>query len=197
MPKKKVTKKKSKKPAKKKPGKKSAAAKKPAANSIVIENIPVKKITKNPWNPNEMTDSTYKHLKQEFKRVGFLQTILVRKHNDRYQIIDGEHRWRAAKEEGLESVPAIVVEMDDATAKTTSINMNRIKGTNNPLRLAELLKGLKVDVPKLDSVLNMSKQELAGFDILLDMPQADVVIDDADKPPKTATCPKCGEVFEL
>ena len=47
-------------------------------------------------------------LAQSIKEKGVLQPLLVRKKNDKYEIIAGERRWRAAQLAGLEKVPAIV-----------------------------------------------------------------------------------------
>ena len=47
-------------------------------------------------------------LAQSIKEKGVLQPLLVRKKNDKYEIIAGERRWRAAQLAGLEKVPVIV-----------------------------------------------------------------------------------------
>lgn len=140
-----------------------------------IEKISVKKFKPNPWNSNEMPESMFKHLKEEFDRVGFLQPVLARKKENEFEIIDGEHRWRASKEMNIKEIPAIIVEMDDTTAKTTTINMNQIKGENNPLKFAELLNELENDLSKeeISEILKISENEIEANKFLLEMPDVD------------------------
>src|SRR5258706_7637537 len=58
-----------------------------------------------------MDDSRLQELAQSIKSNGIIQPIVVRKVNDRFQIIAGERRWRAAKQAGLLRVPIVVREV--------------------------------------------------------------------------------------
>ena len=49
-------------------------------------------------------------LADSIKKYGVLQPLLVQKKGDRYEIIAGERRWRAAKEAGLKEVPVVIKE---------------------------------------------------------------------------------------
>ena len=49
-------------------------------------------------------------LADSIKRYGVLQPLLVQKKGERYEIIAGERRWRAAKEAGIKEVPVVVRE---------------------------------------------------------------------------------------
>ena len=138
-----------------------------------LKNIEISKVRFNPWNPNEMVESQFKHLQEEYKRIGYLQPILVRPKDDNYEVIDGEHRFRAYEDLKLKTIPAIVKEMDDTTAKFTTLNLNKIKGENNPVKYAELLSELKkeVDLKTISEILKLSEVELEQYDILLDLPK--------------------------
>jgi ParB/RepB/Spo0J family partition protein len=127
-----------------------------------------KEIKENKYNPNEMTDSIMEHLVKEIKRIGFLQPILINKNK---VIIDGEHRWKAAKEVGLKEIPCIQVDMDEKDAKLTTVNMNQIKGEINPVKFAELLKSLDTDFnsKELSDLLNISEMEIEQYDMLIDL----------------------------
>lgn len=140
-----------------------------------IKEIKLNKFKENPWNPNEMTERTFNHLKKEYKRVGFLQPILARPIGDYYEIIDGEHRWKAAKLLGLDTIPAVIVELTDEQAKITTLNMNSIKGSNNPIKYAELLIDLekKYDIKVLGDLLNAKTAELEAYKLLLSLPEVD------------------------
>jgi len=149
-----------------------------------IKEIPVDIIHVNPWNPNVMPQSTLDHLKQEYSRVGYLQPIVVRPKQTPgglfYEVIDGEHRMKAAVDMGMTKLKCVVVEMDDEQAKITTINLNRIKGADDPFKLTDLLKDLNttLDLTQLSSILNMPMTELetmfelsdATEDILKDKP---------------------------
>jgi len=135
------------------------------------EKIDIKLIEENKYNPNELVGNLYEHLKHEVERVGFLQPILVRKKGEKYEIVDGSHRFRVLKELGKQEVPCIVTEMDEKEAKVQVINMNRIKGELNPVKFAELLGDLETlyDKENLSELLAMSEKELDAFKILADM----------------------------
>src|ERR1700678_1688190 len=63
-------------------------------------------------------ENSLDELASSIKQHGVIQPILVRKLNkgDKYQIIAGERRWRAAKIVGLEKIPAIIKEYDKANS---------------------------------------------------------------------------------
>ncbi|GIW67590.1 MAG: chromosome partitioning protein ParB [Candidatus Parcubacteria bacterium] len=50
-----------------------------------------------------------KHLSNSIERIGFIVPVVVVQNNDTYTIIDGQHRYLAAKELGIREIPAIVV----------------------------------------------------------------------------------------
>lgn len=148
--------------------------------NMQFKEIKVKDVIENPWNPNEMTKNQLEHLKAEYKRVGYLQPILARPYKGKYQIVDGVHRFRAYKSLNLPVIPAIIKEMDNKEAKTTTLNMNEIKGENNPIKYAELIQDLRkhFDIEELANILNKTPKELESFDLLLNLP------DDIDEKPK-------------
>jgi len=80
--------------------------------------IPVSGIVSNPHQPRRGFDEdTLAALTASVRELGVLQPVLVRPlGDDRYELVAGERRWRAAKRAGLPSVPAIVRDVDDATS---------------------------------------------------------------------------------
>lgn len=109
----------------------------------------------NPWNPNRMSSEMASKLKAELKRFGMILPIVVRPLREKacgegflpwYQIIDGEHRWLIAKELGMSSVPCIVVELNDAEARLKTIQLNRLRGEDEPELLARLLRELEMEL---------------------------------------------------
>ena len=158
--------------------------------------VSINELKPNAYNPNVMQENTLAHLIEEIKRIGFLQPILINKNNI---IIDGEHRWKAAKEAGLTEVPVIQVDMDEKDAKITTINMNQIKGSIDPLKFADLLINLEEDFDKeqIQDLLRMNELEIETLKMLKDLP-SDFEI---EEPKLTAEaliiCPLCNGEFKL
>lgn len=112
--------------------------------------IPLKRLDEPARNPNHMEPEEYQALVQAIRHRGFLQPILVNKHDDgvepTYEIIDGVHRKRAALEAGLETAKCIVThELPREVIETLRIGMNKLRGQLNLAEVAtifdELVKG--------------------------------------------------------
>ena len=75
-----------------------------------VRNIPVSQIEPNPEQPRlAFNQETLDELAASIREHGVLQPILVRpKGQNRYQLIAGERRWRASKQAGLETIPALI-----------------------------------------------------------------------------------------
>jgi ParB family chromosome partitioning protein len=76
--------------------------------------IPIDAIVPNPHQPRTTFDSeALEQLKGSIQTFGVLVPILVRKRGDRYELIAGERRWRAAAAAGLRTIPAILRDAQD------------------------------------------------------------------------------------
>jgi len=71
-------------------------------------------------------------------RHGFVGSILVWKGRD--IIIDGEHRWIAAKKAGLAQIPVIELDVDEATARELTIAFNQKRGYFDPDKLTDVVQ---------------------------------------------------------
>jgi len=102
--------------------------------------IPVARIESNPNQPRMVFDEEALHeLAASIREHGVLQPILVRPLGEnRYQLIAGERRWRATREAGLETIPALVEEIDDDTALEISIIENLQREDLSPLEEAAM-----------------------------------------------------------
>jgi ParB family chromosome partitioning protein len=111
-----------------------------AGRSSGIRNVPVDRIEPNPENPRLAFDEeTLLELASSIKEHGVLQPVLVRPLGDnRYQLIAGERRWRASKAAGVDTIPAIVEEIDDETALEIAIIENLQREDLSPLDEATL-----------------------------------------------------------
>ena len=105
----------------------------------------------NPWNPNRMNSEQFKKLKSEIQSRGMILPLVVRpldSEKKKFQIIDGEHRWKIARELKLKSLPCIVVSLDDIQAQIKTLQLNRLRGEDDPLLLARLLRELDFNLER-------------------------------------------------
>jgi len=129
----------SKKAASKKPvSKKVAATKKvppPAAPELPgYAEIPVSQIEPNPFQPRREFDSEQlQELSDSIRSEGLLQPIVVRRVGNRYQLIAGERRWRACKNLQLKTIPARIIDANDASSASISLIENLQRAELNPV----------------------------------------------------------------
>lgn len=102
----------------------------------------------NPWNPNVMDEELYESLVSGIKKEGFLQPILARKKDG--LIIDGEHRWRAARSAGLKSIAAQFINCTEIEAKKLTLAFNNRRGEHETEKLEALLLELAKNDGGLD-----------------------------------------------
>ena len=90
-----------------------------------LETLAIERVSPNPDQPRKhFAPQAMKDLTESVRLHGVLQPLFVRKKDADYIIIAGERRYRAAKEAGLTEVPAIVLDVDDATASEISLIEN-------------------------------------------------------------------------
>ncbi len=109
----------------------------------MVEQIDVGMIDPNKDQPRKVFDQTaLNELAASIKLHGIIQPLVVNKTGDRYMIIAGERRWRAAQIAGLKTVPAIVKEYDNRQIKEISIIENLQREDLNPMEAARAMKQL-------------------------------------------------------
>ena len=102
--------------------------------------IPVTQLKPNAYNPNVMTKSEFGELIEEIKYLGRIaKPIIVRRNHDCYEIVDGEHSWRAAKEVGLTELPCEIIAADDFEARRQTFKRNQ-HGTHDPVKQGQMFK---------------------------------------------------------
>lgn len=140
---------------------------------LEVKYLPISKVKANTWNPNKMNAKTMAKLKADIKRNGFVHPILVRKiKKDEWEIIDGFHRWTVLKELGYAEIPAIEADMDDTEAKLKTLQLNYMRGSAVPIRLANLIHDLNrtMTLEDLEAALPYEKAELKDSLALLKLP---------------------------
>lgn len=96
--------------------------------SAGILQVPIDLLDANPFQPRTtMGEEALEELAASIRSQGILQPLLVREHPnfpDRYQIVAGERRWRAAALAGIHEVPVLLRSMSDADAAAAALVEN-------------------------------------------------------------------------
>jgi len=103
--------------------------------------IPVDQMRPNPSQPRQNVGDLAE-LVNSIKGKGVLEPLLVRRHENGYEIIAGERRWRAAREAGLEVVPCIEMEVTDREMHEIALIENLQRKDLTPFEEAEGLQVL-------------------------------------------------------
>ena len=117
----------------------------PPPHSPVDENLtlPINSIEPNPLQPRRIFQSErLAELAQSIQANGIIQPLVVRKSGDRYELVAGERRWRAAKIAGLESVPVVVRPIADEKLLEISLIENIQREDLNPMETASAFEQL-------------------------------------------------------
>jgi ParB/RepB/Spo0J family partition protein len=111
------------------------------ATHAQIREIPLDRILPNPAQPRlSYEEESLVELADSIREHGVLQPILVRPVGPKFELIAGERRWRASRQAGRESIPAIVVEFDEQTALEVSIIENLQREDVSPLEEASMFR---------------------------------------------------------
>ncbi|MHB8459362.1 MAG: ParB/RepB/Spo0J family partition protein [Candidatus Limnocylindrales bacterium] len=100
-----------------------------------MRHLPLDRVEPNPVQPRvTFVQETIDELAASIRERGVLQPILVRPIGpSRFQIVAGERRWRASRQAGLDTIPALVEEIDDETALEIAIIENLQREDLSPL----------------------------------------------------------------
>jgi len=104
----------------------------------MLQELPVASIESNPHQPRvEFDEESLAALTESVRALGVLQPVLVRPAGtDRYQLIAGERRWRAARRAGLQTIPALVKTAEDQSSLEQALVENLHRQDLNPLEEA-------------------------------------------------------------
>jgi len=109
-----------------------------------LQTLPIEHMQRGKYQPRkDMNPEKLQELADSIKAQGIIQPVVVRMvAPEKYEIIAGERRWRAAQLAGLQQVPVVVKEIDDRTAMAIALIENIQREDLNPLEEAEALKRL-------------------------------------------------------
>jgi len=138
--------------------------------------IPVGSIAPNPKQPRSVfDDEALEELRDSIEQVGFLQPIVVRELGaDKYELVMGERRWRAAQALGRESIPAIVRDTRDDAMLRDALLENIHRANLNPLEEAaayqQLLDEFGATHEELARRIGRSRPQISNTIRLLNLP---------------------------
>ena len=139
--------------------------------------LPIEFIGRNPNNPRRQFDpDDLADLANSIRRHGIVQPVVVRAvGTERYEIIAGERRWRAAQLAGLAEVPVLVRNVDDRTALEIAIVENVQRADLNPLEEAQGYEQLIAEhgytQNDLGDIIGKSRSHVANSLRLLKLPE--------------------------
>jgi ParB family transcriptional regulator, chromosome partitioning protein len=109
----------------------------PAPTEETALSIAIDSIDPNPLQPRRMFQSErLSELAQSIRANGIIQPLVVRRSGERYQLVAGERRWRAAKLAGSQSVPVVVREIPDDRLLEITLVENIQREDLNPIETA-------------------------------------------------------------
>jgi ParB family chromosome partitioning protein len=139
--------------------------------------IPVGSIVPNPKQPRHVFDEdALEELKVSIQEVGFLQPIVVRQLDgeERYELVMGERRWRAAQSLGRTHIPAIVRDTRDDAMLRDALLENIHRADLNPLEEAaayqQLLEEFGATHDELAKRIGRSRPQISNTIRLLNLP---------------------------
>ena len=132
-----------------------------------IKSISIDQIVPNIYNPNIVPEAILAKLRAEIRQNGLTQAIIVRsKGNDSYEVVDGYHRWLICRELGFKEIPCIVQEYSDTEAKIKTLQLNYMRGSAVPIRLASLIHDLNREIKLEDLAKRLPYDEPQMMDTL-------------------------------
>ena len=138
--------------------------------------VPTKLVLPNPDQPRRRFDAeSISALADSLRSAGVIQPLIVRPLADgRYEIIAGERRWRAATEAGVETVPVVLRDEEEAQRMQTALIENVAREQLNPVdearACATLIEDLGLTKEELGKRLGRSRASLSNLIRILDLP---------------------------
>ena len=141
------------------------------------EKIPIHFVYANPSQPRKnFNKELLNELSESIKEQGIIQPILVRKKSeDKYEIVAGERRWRAAQLAKIHEVPVIILNIDDKKSLEFAIleNIQRsdLNGIEEALGYDNLVRKFGYSQETLSKILGKSRSHIANTLRLAGLPE--------------------------
>lgn len=108
---------------------------------LVVEYVPIESIRPNSYNPNRQDEETLSLLCKSIEEDGFTQPVVVQRSTG--EIVDGEHRWRAARMMKMAQIPVCFVDMTDEQMRIATLRHNRARGSEDAVLAVDVLRDLQ------------------------------------------------------
>ena len=146
-------------------------------NNDTILNINITELIPNEKQPRKIFDEkSLIDLSTSIKEYGIINPILVTKEDDKYKIIAGERRYRAAKLAGLEKVPVIIKDVNNKEILELALIENLHRENLNPIEEAksyeDILKNSNITQQELGKKIGKSQSFIANKIRLLSLPKS-------------------------
>jgi ParB family chromosome partitioning protein len=137
--------------------------------------VPVDSIDPNPFQPRRVFQGErLAELAQSIRASGIIQPLVVRRVGDRYQLVAGERRWRAAKLAGLSQAPVVVLDIPDDRLLEITLVENIQREDLNPIETAtafeRLGRELSLSAEEIGSRTGKDRTTITNFLRLLQLP---------------------------
>lgn len=144
---------------------------------VVLEEIPVGDISPSPNQPRKQFDQeAFEELVASIGRHGLVQPVVVRPKGSGFELVAGERRWRAAKEAGLKTVPAIVKQSTDGQSLELALIENIQREDLNALEEAaayqKLIGDFKLTQAELADRVGKNRTTITNTLRLLQLPDS-------------------------
>lgn len=142
----------------------------------VIDEISLSEIKPNPFQPRRNFDQDkIDELAQSIREHGVFQPIIVKKTMDGYLIVSGERRYRASKQVGLASIPAIVRQYEEIKIAEIALAENLQREDLSPIEEAEayrvMMRNLNLTQAQLAERIGKSRSHVTNILGLLNLPE--------------------------
>ena len=143
----------------------------------IVREIPIEEIVPNPYQPRKVfSEKSLEELKNSIESYGVLQPITVRKKGDKFELVAGERRLRAAKLANLKTIPAILHDMSDETSAVLALleNLQRedLNFIEEALGYENLIKEHDFTQQQLAQKLGKNQSTIANKLRILKLPQS-------------------------
>ncbi|MFZ2314149.1 MAG: ParB/RepB/Spo0J family partition protein [Gammaproteobacteria bacterium] len=138
--------------------------------------LPVDRIQRGKYQPRrEMDAESLEELASSIRAQGIIQPLIVRPFGDKYEIIAGERRWRAAQMAGMTDVPVIIRDIPDEAAVAIALIENIQRENLNPIEeaiaLQRLLEEFEMTHQQVAEAVGKSRAAVSNLLRLLGLPQ--------------------------
>ncbi len=140
-----------------------------------LDYIAIDLVDRSPYQPRQtMTEECLSELADSIRSQGLIQPIVVRKLANRFELIAGERRWRAAQKAGLDKIPAVIKEVNDESAAAMALIENLQRENLNPIEesfaIANLTKEFDWTHQQVADVLGKARATVSNMLRLLELP---------------------------